>query len=202
MMFCMLSALSTLAMDTVGHVKNANVTNCFLSSSSYYDSLNGSTTQEDNSIIAPMNINSAFLVIQNILNSISYVLVYNAAFGFICAQSPHAMKGLLIGIFFAIDGLFHLLEVVLLLIPFNWWKLNSNFPSCAFIYYLINAAIVFIGLIVYIQAARRYQYRQRDEPDNIYRYAEKYYEKSSEESADDYSNLTDCTSCKLACQIQ
>ena len=193
MFFRMLSALSTLAMDTVGHVRNANVTSCFLSSSSYHDSLNGSITQ-DSSIFVPMNINSAFLVIQNILNATSYVLVYNAAFGFICAQSPHAMKGLLIGVFFAIDGLFQLLEVLLLLIPFNWWKLNSNFPSCAFVYYLINATVVFIGFIAYTQAARKYQYRQRDEPDNIYRYAEDYYEKSPEESADDYSSLTDSSS--------
>ena len=190
MFFRMLSALSTLAMDTVGHVRNANVTSCFLSSSSYHGLLNGSVTQ-DSSVIVPMNINSALLVIQNILNAISYVLVYNAAFGFICAQSPHAMKGLLIGIFFAVDGLFQLLEVLLLLIPFNWWKLNSNFPSCAFVYYLVNAAFVFIGFVAYTQAARKYQYRQRDEPDNIYRYAEDYYEKSPEESADDYSSLTD-----------
>ena len=190
MFFRMLSALSTLTMDTVGHLRNTNVTSCFLAYSSYHDSLNGSIT-EDTPITAPINISSAFLVIQNILNSISYVLVYNAAFGFICAQSPHAMKGLLIGVFFAIDGLFQLLEVLLLLIPFNWWRLSSNFPSCAFVYYLINVIIVFIGFVAYIQAARRYQYRQRDEPDNIYRYAEDYYDKSTDESVDDYGNLSD-----------
>ena len=179
MFFRMLSALTTLAMDTVGHVKNVNVTSCFLASG--YHSHNNYSSGHDMSSSVSMNINSSFLVIQNILNSISYVLVYNAAFEFICAQSPHAMKGLLIGIFFAIDGVFQLLEVLLLLIPFNWWRLSSNFPSCGFVYYLINVVIVLAGFVAYTQAARRYQYRQRDEPDNIYRYAEDYYEKIQDE---------------------
>ena len=37
--------------------------------------------------------------------------------------------------------------------------------------------IAVIGMIAFMTVARRYQYRQRDVPDNIYRYAEEYYAK-------------------------
>ena len=37
--------------------------------------------------------------------------------------------------------------------------------------------------MVYTWTARRYQNRQRDEPDNIYRYAEEYYDKDQGDSS-------------------
>ena len=53
-------------------------------------------------------------------------------------------------------------------------------------------AILLIGIIAYVITARKYQYRERDEPDNIYRYAEEYYANTQDESNydyDDYDNL-------------
>ena len=61
-----------------------------------------------------------------------------------------------------------------------------------FIYNLINVVILKIGMIVFIIVARKYRYRQRDEPDNIYRYAEEYYANAQDEpnyDYDDYDNL-------------
>ena len=70
---------------------------------------------------------------------------------------------------------------------------NTSFPhNGGYIYYLINVVIALIGLIAFTITARRYQYRQRDEPDNIYRYAEEYYANSQDEpnyDYDDYDNL-------------
>ena len=40
----------------------------------------------------------------------------------------------------------------------------------------------------FIWIARRYQNHQRDEPDDIYRYAEEYYEKAQDEPNYDYSD--------------
>ena len=48
-----------------------------------------------------------------------------------------------------------------------------------------------IGLLAYTWVARRYQYRQRDEPDNIYRYAEEYYDRAEDESSDGYSEYNE-----------
>ena len=54
---------------------------------------------------------------QRILYGLSLMLIYPALYEFICAQSPHSMKGLLIGLSFNVRGLFELLAS-LLLMPF------------------------------------------------------------------------------------
>ena len=102
------------------------------------------------------------------------------------------MKGLLIGTFFAIRGAFQLFGVLLFLFPFLGWNSMSHFPSCGFVYNLVCMIVAFFGMTGYIWIAKQYQNRQRDEPDNIYRYAEEYYEKAQDEpnyDYDDYDNL-------------
>ena len=104
------------------------------------------------------------------------------------------MKGLVIGTFFAIKGIFQLLGVVIIYLPFalGWRNTLRSFPSCGFVYYLINAIIALIGIVAYTCVARQYQYRVRDEPDNIYRYAEEYYANTRDEpnyDYDDYDNF-------------
>ena len=75
------------------------------------------------------------------------------------------------------------------LIPFTWWGFNTSFSSCGFVYYLVNIVVAVIGLVAYTWVARRYQHRQRDEPDNIYRYAEEYYDRAHNyEDSSDYDN--------------
>ena len=101
------------------------------------------------------------------------------------------MKGLLIGTFFMIKGLFRFLGITAVLIPLISWNINTSFPSCGFVYYLVNILVALTGLVAYTWVARRYQYRQRDEPDNIYCYAEKYYDRAHDErfqNSYDYSN--------------
>ena len=63
---------------------------------------------------------------------------------------------------------------------------------CGFIYYLINIAAILISIVAFVFVAMRYQYRERDEPDNVYRYAEEYYANAQDEpnyDYDDYDNL-------------
>lgn len=51
--------------------------------------------------------------------------------------------------------------------------------------------VTLCGMVAYIWIAKQYQNRQRDEPDNIYRYAEEYYEKAQDESNyDNYDNIS------------
>ena len=93
------------------------------------------------------------------------------------------MKGLLIGVYFAIKGVFQLFGLVIIYVPtISRCTPDQNFPICGFIYYLVNAVILLIGIIVFIIVSRRYQYRERDEPDNTYRYAEEYYANAQDES--------------------
>jgi hypothetical protein len=68
------------------------------------------------------------------------------------------MKGLVIGTFFAIKGVFQLLGVVIIYLPFTlgWEDVSCSFPSCGFLYYLINAIIALIGIVAYTCVAWKY----------------------------------------------
>ena len=84
------------------------------------------------------------------------------------------MKGVLIGIFFAVKGLFQLIGVLGILLPFSFWQYS---PRVGLVYFLVNIVISVIGVVAFIVTARRYQYRQRDEFCNIRQYIEDFYEK-------------------------
>ena len=148
---------------------------------------------DDLCLITYFHIDPNFLLIQSFLNALGYMFLYIATYEFICAQSPHSMKGLLIGTFFAIKGVFQLIGVLVIYLPVSTTCVSHHpFPLCGFIYYLINIALALVGIVAFIIASRRYQYRQRDEPDNIYRYAEEYYANTQDEpnyDYDDYDNL-------------
>ena len=166
-------------LDTVGHkVIMRNTTVCFLIQSG------------DDGI--SLHINTYFLLIPVSVNISGSMMFYIAVYEFLYSQSPHSMKGLMIGTFFAIRGAFQLLGALVFIFPFLAWNSTSSFPSCGFVYYLVNMIVAFLGLIAFIWIAKKYQNRQRDEPDNIYRYAEEYYEKAQDEpnyDYDEYDNL-------------
>ena len=93
-------------MDTVGHtIGNPNATCIFVSPVFNYSIPSPAELQT-------LDIRPYFLLIQNILTAVAYILIYGGTFEIICAQSPHSMKGFLIGISFAIKGLFQLLGVI------------------------------------------------------------------------------------------
>ena len=99
-----------------------------------------------------------------------YYLLLATALEFIAAQSPHAMRGVLVGAFYFIVGIFFVLSV-LLYIPF---RINSIWDNgylgdhppvigCGFGYYSVCIVIAVIGFVVLLFAVRWYQYRRRDE---------------------------------------
>ena len=168
--FLLLAILYSFAVDTAAHnQQQRNASSCIFSANS-----------------TALEIDSYVLVGPSIFVSFAYIFIYTSVFEFICAQSPYAMKGLLIGVFFALKGVFQLFGV-LLWIPFNYWK--PLFPSCGFGYYLVNVFIAIVGLVVYTVAARRYKYRQRDEPCNVRRFVEEYYGRIQEEPYYDYEPI-------------
>jgi hypothetical protein len=140
-----------------GHIVHANVTASFLHDDLFLDYYSYSHAQ----MSVTLDINSYSLVIRYSLNVVGYnnniMLLYIAVYKFMCSQSPHAMKGLVIGTFFAIKGIFQLLGVVVIYyLPFilGWKNILRSFPSCGFIYYLIKAIIALIGIVAYTCVAR------------------------------------------------
>ena len=175
MIMLWMSVVCNFVIDTVGHEMHPNVSCMF-----QIDNLNNSIITHSNLTNHDSNtlhIDTTVLLIPNILNGFAYALIKVAMFEFICAQSPHAMKGLLMGLFFAVKGLFELLGAVFV-VPFSfgpWENLSPTLPSCGFYYYLLSMMFGFAGIVSYVVTARRYTYRQRDEVSNERLYIEDYY---------------------------
>ena len=118
------------------------------------------------------------LIVPLVLTSLSHILIYTAVFEFICSQSPHSMKGLLIGLLYAIKGLYQLLAT-LFVVPFavGYTSHPSHVGqmSCGFWYYSAHVAVGLIAVLAYVWVAEKYKYRERDEICDVHRYAEEYY---------------------------
>ena len=153
-----------LIMDTTVHAKQRD-TPCMFSDTQSH-SANASNIDD--------LYNYYFIVAKNCLVSLSTVIFHVALLQFICAQSPYSMKGMLIGLFFAIRGLFHGISgIIITESVFSF--IHQSFPSCGMYYYLMNIGVGVVGFLVFVIVAKRYKYRKRDEICHVYRYAEEYY---------------------------
>ena len=151
----------------------------FLSEYKYF------TTHENNSLT--LEFPTEVLVIHNFIDGIASPLISITVLEFISAQSPHTMKGLLLGVFYAFRGLFITLGCVATF-PFaqeKLWGDHRGIFDCGFSYYLSNSVLGVIGLIVFLMAARRYRNRERDDPPYTHQYAEDYYSRYANRVEDD-----------------
>lgn len=162
-----------LTIDIIAHVKNEDL-NCMFKSLDF-----GS----DISPFSPIHL-SLILVIQQLLSALSNMLIVISCFEFICAQSPHSMKGMLVGLSYAVRGLFQLIGAILIF-PFLYWKFS--YPSCGFAYYSMNVVIGLVSFIMFVWVAKRYKLRERDEPSRERQFVEEYYSNIQEEQGNDYS---------------
>ena len=125
----------------------------------------------------------ASLIPINLLLGFGPLLVWTTVFEFIAAQSPHSMKGLVVGLFFVISGFFQLLGSFALL-PFSLkdvWQsrhLKEHPPvtNCGFGYFLSVYVVAAIGFILFVTVAKNYKLRERDEKPYDYIYAEEYFD--------------------------
>ncbi len=174
--FITATGASMLAIDTAEYWNDRNETFCFL--------------RQSDDITLPNNIKekSFTLIIPRTLLSVSNLFLYIALYEFICSQSPHSMKGMLIGLSFALKGAFELMGIVIVMVFVNFSP--QSFPSCGMAYYILNVLWGVISLVIFIHSSRKYKYRVRDEFCNVYRYAEEYYSKEGEHNARTYLKNT------------
>ena len=176
MLLTLLSLVVSFTMDTVAHMQHRNTTACIFQ-----------ITIDYTDIPQPALQTSLLLIIQLTLSALSHMLIYIAIFEFICSQAPHPMKGLLIGLFYAIKGLNQSLAALLVVPIIGMEVKHFLFPiSCGFFYYLVNILLGAIAVLIFVWAAKTYRYRERDEPSNIHRYAEEYYSNPQQEQYYDY----------------
>ena len=156
-MVVMLAGFSLLlTLDIVGHSET-----CFFYNSTH----SGSITQPLMPVI--------------VIVSIGEMLVFISILEFICAQSPYSMRGLMIGIFFFVYGLFVGFLGIVLFAFAEGFKNYSGKPSCGSWYLMAVIVIGAIGTLLYVIAAKWYRKRQRGGQTNINHQTvvESYYEK-------------------------
>ena len=118
------------------------------------------------------------LIPQQCLSALSVLFIYRALYEFICAQSPHSMKGLFIGLTFALKGIFEFLSTAMFLLL---CLLSDSLSNYGTVYHSVATAVGVVGLILFVYFARRYKLRERDELCNVHRFAEEYYSKTQQE---------------------
>ena len=171
MIFILLSLLASFAMDITAHHE---VLKDYLDNTTYDLCMFPFPYEDPHKYNLPQQ-NSLLLIVPLVLTSLSHMLIYTAVFEFICSQSPHSMKGLLIGLLYAIKGLYQLLATILV-VPFAvGYNYHPSHMSCGFYYYLVNIIIGLIAVLTYMWVAKKYKYRERDEICEVHRFAEEYY---------------------------
>ena len=160
---CLLGVLSLLIIDLIGHsLKNnaSNNTQCMFQ-----------VYRTSNEMLAypALDMHWSVLIPPNLLLGIGPLIVVTTTFEFILAQSPQSMKGLIIGVFFAIRGLFQFLNSIII-IPFSLkhpWASGEMLEhppvtNCGFAYLLFTCVVGGMGFIPFLVAAKKYKYRRRD----------------------------------------
>ncbi len=184
--FCLLGVISLLVIDVVGHslhgTTGLNNTQCMFQV--YRTNATAS--------YPALNLHWSVLIPPNLFLGIGPLIVISTTYEFISAQSPQSMKGLLIGIFFAIRGLFHFLNsIVILGFSFkNPWasgamSIHPLVTNCGFVYLLFTCIMGLVGLSLFSIAAKKYKYRERDEGMFRQQDVEEIYERYITQAAED-----------------
>ena len=116
------------------------------------------------------NIPFLLLIISNILYGLAYLLVFMTTLEFICAQAPLRLKGLLIGIWYALLAI-HYIPVGAL------ESLTSTDVMAWEVFQEVKIFLIFLSLMLYLCVSRRYRYRLRDEVVNEQFLVEEIYER-------------------------
>ena len=160
----LLGSLFLIAIDLIGH----RLLDKHVSTSDEVASLCMFDYRESSS--RHLDMHWSFMLPPSFLFGIGPLIVMSTTLEFISAQSPHFMKGLLVGMLFAIIGFFQLIGA-LFFIPFSvrdiWFtksmSINAPITNCGFGYLSFTFTVALIGLILFVVAAKKYTYRVRDD---------------------------------------
>ena len=111
------------------------------------------------------------LLIPQIIEGLSSLLVFMTMLEFICAQAPNTMKGLLIGIWYA------MLSIQYMGINFVKTYLDESNNSEWCIYGGVKGLCIFLSIVLYSVVCKYYHYRERDEVVNEQAIIEDLYER-------------------------
>ena len=166
-MLCLLGVVSLLIADVMGHT---HALNSFSEANHSLCVFQATISQNDSFTYPALNMYWGVLIPPTLLLGFGPMLVIATTLEFISAQSPQSMKGLLVGVFFAIRGLFQFLNSIVIIPlslkqPWASREMIEHPPvtNCGFVYLALTSVSGLIGLILFSLAAKRYKYRTRDE---------------------------------------
>ena len=121
----------------------------------------------------PVENTYLWLIIPQLINSASFLLVSMTVFEFICAQAPRTTQGLLIGLWYATFSIKYLVVGILdnLIIERRSWLIYEG----------VKGFLILVSLVLFSCVSRRYRYRQRDEIVNVQGMIEAIYERGNDE---------------------
>ena len=125
-----------------------------------------------------LSVGYVWLLVPNMMDGLALYVVVKAAIEFLCAQSPYPMKGLLIGITYAMSGLSILLAGILKQPIRQLFKHSHSAYSCGMWYFSSTLLLSIFSLAVIVVLIRWYSRRRRDE--NIHNeqiFAVDYYDR-------------------------
>ena len=111
------------------------------------------------------------MLLPTFIGAFGTILIYTGGLEFVFAQAPHSMKGLLIGVYFGISGLY--LSTASMLI--NVFKYR-NIPSCEFYIFTVNATVMLTSSLLFLVLSKKYKLRSRGDIFNPNIIAENFYE--------------------------
>ena len=113
------------------------------------------------------------VIMPEILYGISYALVFPTSLEFIIAQSPHEMRGFMVGLWYAAYGLGHIIDI------FGRYPFNcKEVIVCQNLYYyVLKSAVIVVTLILFVILAKQYKLRVRENDINVHLIAEEHYER-------------------------
>ena len=160
----LLGVISMLIIDMVGHSQTGNgieqshntVTQCMFQIYKY------NYTVEYN----PLHVHWSVFIAPSFFLGTGPLLITTTTLEFISAQSPHSMKGLLVGVFFAIQGVFQLIGITAILpvsLTQPWPLTLPSVISCCSVYLGFVLLMGLLGFALFIFVAKKYKYRERDD---------------------------------------
>ena len=155
---CSVSAVITLAIDSIGHFHN-NGSHCIF---------------DENAATGTIPIPIYWVLVINAVSGIGTFIATCSMFEFAMAQSPNQMRGIIMGLVIAMVGLGKMGSYLLNTI-FRYYPTAT--PSCVFYYYLVLSLLMLLILVAYVVLAKRYKLRERERHINIQAIVEEHYER-------------------------
>ena len=126
-------------------------------------------------------------IIPMVTSDISYIVLTVSLLEFIIAQSPHSMKGILIGFFYAIR--YGMAGLVALIQQLPCTHLHSAISCSGTVNYAVITFVALLSFIMFSVVSCKYKLRERDEVVNVHIFAEEYYGTRGDDSSSEYSNV-------------